>query len=67
MSQGGAAANSLESQRKAGLGGRFRGLAWNDLPLPDAPLVASLTGTLRVRERKVKVPPCEGRKAWACS
>ena len=40
----------LESVRKGGLGDRFRGLAWDELFLPIAPLVASLRGTLRVQE-----------------
>ena len=48
MSQGGAAVSSLESQRKGNLGNRFRGLAWDELPLPIAPLVASLERSLRV-------------------
>ena len=39
---------SLGSQRKGDPGDRFRGLAQDKLPLPDAPLVASLTGSLRV-------------------
>ena len=45
---GGASVSSLESQRIGGLGDRFRGLAWDELLLPTAPLVASLVGTLRV-------------------
>ena len=40
--------SSLGSQRKGGLGGRFRGLAWNELLLSIASLVASLVGTLQV-------------------
>ena len=44
MSQGGAAVGSLESQRKRGLGDRFRGLAWDKLLLVIAPLVTNLMG-----------------------
>ena len=47
MSQGRAAVTSLESQRKGDLGDRFRGLALDELPLPVAPLLASVMGTLR--------------------
>ena len=31
-----------------GLGDRFRGSAWDELPLPIVPLLASLVGSLRV-------------------
>lgn len=48
MSQRGAAVSSLESQRKGDLGDRFKDLTWGELPLPIAPLVASLARTLRV-------------------
>ena len=47
MSQGGAAVSSLETQRKGGLEDRFRGLAWEELPLPIIPLAAGLVGFLR--------------------
>ena len=40
-----------------GLGDRSRGLARDELPLPIAPLIASLTGSLRVWEMLA----CEGR------
>ena len=40
--------SSLGNWRKEGLGDRFRGLARDKLPLPMAPPVASLLGTLRV-------------------
>ena len=43
MSQGGVAVSSLESHRKGA-----QGLAWGELLLPIAPLVASLLGSLRV-------------------
>ena len=49
MSHGGADVSSVESKRKGGLGDGFRD------QLPIAPLVASLMGTLRVLERKVKM------------
>ena len=42
MSTSEAAVSSLGSQRKGGLGNRVRGLAQDKLPLPIAPLVASL-------------------------
>ena len=48
VSKGRAAFSSLGSQRKGGLGDRIRRLAWDKLPLPTAPLAASLMGTLRV-------------------
>ena len=44
----GAGVSSLESQRKGNLGNRFRGLAWDELPLPIAPVVARW-GTLECR------------------
>ena len=47
MCQGRAAVGSPESQRKEGLGDRFRGLAGNELTFPAAPLVASVVRTLR--------------------
>lgn len=40
--------DSLKSQRRGSLGDRFRMLAWDKLPLPVAPLVVSLVGTLRI-------------------
>ena len=46
VSQSGAGLGSPESQRKGGLGDRFRGLAQDELPLLTAPLVASLVETL---------------------
>ncbi|CAK6434900.1 unnamed protein product [Pipistrellus nathusii] len=52
---------------KGGLGHRFRGLAWDKLPLPAAPLVASLVETLRVQETKLRRHTSEGRKASVCS
>ena len=39
----------MKSQRKVGLGGRLGGLAQDLLPLPIAPLVASLVGPLEFR------------------
>ena len=49
----------MGSQRKEALETRFRGLAWDELPLPIAPLVASLMGTklLRVRRGKERCTP----------
>ena len=47
-SLGGAAFSSLESQRKKGALETGLGLAWDKLLPPAAPLVAGLTGTLRV-------------------
>lgn len=38
----------LETQRKRGLGGRLRGLAWGELLMPIASLVANILGSLRV-------------------
>ena len=38
-------AGAALAQRR--LGDRFRGLAWDEVPLPTVPLVASLVGTLR--------------------
>ena len=49
VSQGGSAVISLESQRKGGFGNRFRELAVDKLPLPFAPLFASLWGPLEFR------------------
>ena len=54
--------NSLGSQRKGGLRDRFRGLAWDKLPLPIAALVASLIGTIRVC-----LPVGEGEEGVGCS
>ena len=48
VSQGRAAVSSLRTQRKGGLGERIRAIAQDNLPLPSATLVASLTGPLRV-------------------
>ena len=39
--------SSLGSQRKGGLGDRFKGLASDELPLPIVSLVANLMGSLR--------------------
>ena len=50
-SQGGIALGSLGSQEKRGLEGRFKGLAWDKLLLPIAPLVASLLGLLEFRRK----------------
>lgn len=46
--------DSLRSQRKGGLGGRFRGFAGDELPLPIAPLDASLQslGNARLKWKK---------------
>ena len=53
MSQGRAAVSSLGSERNGDLGDGFRGLAWDVLPMPTAPLDAShLVGSLRVRRCK---------------
>ena len=49
MSHRRGAVSSLESQRKGGLGDRFKGLAWDELLLLIAPLVASLVGSLEFR------------------
>ena len=54
VSHGGAVSSCLKSQRKRGLGDRFRGLVWDKLLLLVALLFASLLGALRVYERKVK-------------
>ena len=53
--------------REKGPWDRTRGLAQDKQPLPITPLVASLTETLRVQERRVKMPAWEERKEWACS
>lgn len=45
-SHGGTAVRSLRSQRRGGLGGSFRGLAWDKLPLPVVPLVQTLWAPL---------------------
>lgn len=37
------------------LGNGYSGLAWDELMLPTAPLAASLMGTFRFWERKVKM------------
>ena len=58
MSQGRATVSSLESQRKGGLGDRFRGLTQDELLLPIAPLVVRLVGSLRVQE----MCACGGRR-----
>lgn len=57
-SQGGAAVGFMKSQRKGGLGDRLRVLAWDELALPIASLVASLVGTLSVQVRKVTKGRC---------
>ena len=51
---------SQGSQRKDGLGHRFRGLARDKRPLLIAPLIASLLGSLKVEKMHV----CEGSKVW---
>ena len=38
--------SSLKSQRKCGLGDRFKGLSQDKLPLPIVPLVENLVGPL---------------------
>ena len=67
MSHGGAAVSSLKSQRKRGLGDRFRGSARDKLPLPAAPLVASLVKSLRAEEKESKSihPRRGGARAWS--
>ena len=54
----GAAIGSLGSRRKGGTGDRARGLAWDKLPPPTAPWVASLMEPLRVQE----VCACGGQR-----
>ena len=51
VGQGGAAVTSPKSQRREGPADGFR----DELPLPTAPLVASLMETLRVQEKRAQV------------
>ena len=67
VSQSGAGLGSPESQRKGGLGDRFRGLAQDELPLLTAPLVASLVETLSLGDALWRGKKRGKGKAWACS
>ena len=62
MNQGGAAVSSLKSQRKGGLGYRFRALAREELPLNIAVLVASLSGVPWSLREKSKEAHLRGKK-----
>lgn len=41
--------------KRRSLGDRFRGLTWDELPVPTVPLVASLKGPLELRKKRAKI------------
>ena len=55
VSRGGAAVSSLGNQSQGGLGDRFRGSAWGELPLSTAPLVAISWGLLELRRQRREI------------
>ena len=66
MSQGRAAVGSLKVREQEPWG-QVQGLSWDELLLPTAPLVASLTGPIRVSEKCRWGERRKKEKAQACS